>query len=318
MKPNEASITPKSDFDPEKSCKRLRKAMKGLGTDSNVIIQELVSHQNLQRQEIVEKYTDMFGRDLKEDLKSELGGNFEEAVLAMLDSPYDLLVDALHDAFKAPGTDEKVIIDILCCRTPDEIEQLRQHYELKYGTALDDELEADLSGDFQMLMRSLVAAGRDESETVDSPTAISDAQTLYDAGVGKNSDTDEEEFIRVLNMRSFPQLKETFQEYERLAGAPIEDAISQEFTGDMKSGLLAIVQRVKDPLGYYAERLRATMVGPGTDDTTLIRILVSRSEIDLADIRTRYKEMYNEELVEAVKEDTRGEYCKLLVAIIGK
>lgn len=39
------------------------------------------------------------------------------------------------------------------------------------------------------------------------------------------------------------------------------------------------VQRVRDPLGFYAERLNQTMVGAGTDDKTLIRILVSRSEV---------------------------------------
>ena len=41
------------------------------------------------------------------------------------------------------------------------------------------------------------------------------------------------------------------------------------------------VQRVKDPLGYYATRLRKSMAGAGTDDQTLIRILVSRSEVSI-------------------------------------
>lgn len=74
-------------------------------------------------------------------------------------------------------------------------------------------------------------------------------QILYDAGVGKNNDTDEEEFIRILNTRSFPQLQETFEEYQRLAGAPIEDALREEFDGDMKSGLLAIGERREEVRG---------------------------------------------------------------------
>nr|XP_053656149.1 annexin-B12-like [Cherax quadricarinatus] len=253
--------------------------MKGIGTDARVIIQELTTHQNIQRQEIVEKYKDLYGRDLRKDLMDELGGTFEEAVLALLDSPNDLLVNALNKALKGHGTDEKTLIDILCCLTPDELESLRDHYRRNFNTDLDDDLQNDLSGDFKMLMCSLVAAGRNEDQTVDPATAATDAQTLYDAGVGKNSETDEEEFIRLFNNRSFPQLKETFEEYQKLSGSPIEDAVSQEFSGDIKTGLLAIVQRVKDPLGFFCERLNTTMEGPGTDDTTLIRLLVSRSEL---------------------------------------
>ena len=39
------------------------------------------------------------------------------------------------------------------------------------------------------------------------------------------------------------------------------------------------VQRVRDPLGFYAERLNQTMAGSGTDDKALIRIIISRSEV---------------------------------------
>ena len=60
---------------------------------------------------------------------------------------------------------------------------------------------------------------------------------------------------------------------------PIEKSITKEFRGELKFGLLAIVQRVKDPLGFFAERLNESMRGAGTDDKTLIRIIVSRSEV---------------------------------------
>ncbi|KAK4302356.1 hypothetical protein Pmani_025541 [Petrolisthes manimaculis] len=258
----------------------------------------------------------MYGRDLVKDLKDELGGTFEEAVLALLEGPYDLLVSAINDALTKMGTDETALIDTLCCRSPEEIESLTSYYKRKYKADLDEKLDGELSGDFGRLMKSLVAGGRDENQTVDSARAKTDAQALYDSGVGMNSETNEEEFIRILNTRSFPQLKETFDEYERLDSEGIEKALTEEFSGDLRKGLLGIVQRVKDPLGFYAERLNKTMVGAGTDDNTLIRLIVSRSEIDLGSIKERYKEMYEKELVEDVKDDTRGNYKDLLVAVI--
>lgn len=61
-----------------------------------------------------------------------------------------------------------------------------------------------------------------------------------------NSGTDEDEFIRILNMRSFPQLKETFEEYDRLDSDGIEKAIKEEFSGTMLKGLLGIGKQAKE------------------------------------------------------------------------
>lgn len=52
--------------------------------------------------------------------------------------------------------------------------------------------------------------------------------------------TDETTFISILATRSYPQLNQTFMEYHRLSGTDFEDAIKNEFSGDIERGLLAI------------------------------------------------------------------------------
>jgi hypothetical protein len=59
------------------------------------------------------------------------------------------------------------------------------------------------------------------------------------------------------------------------------------------------------------------MKGAGTDDSTLVRIIVSRCEIDLGGIKREYQEFYGKTLSDAIKKETGGDYKKALLALLG-
>ena len=57
----------------------------------------------------------------------------------------------------------------------------------------------------------------------------------------------------------------------------------------------------KDKVEYYADCLYNSMQGAGTDDKTLIRLVVSRSELDLGAIKAKYLEKYGKTLDHSIE-----------------
>ncbi|KAE8630489.1 hypothetical protein XENTR_v10000839 [Xenopus tropicalis] len=303
-------------FKPNDDAEALRKAMKGLGTDEETIIKILISRSNAQRQDIAVSFKTLFGRDLVDDLKSELSGKFEKLIVALMTpSP---LYDAyeLRHAMKGAGTCENTLIEILSSRTTEEVRHIKQVYKQEYGCELEDSITGDTSGYFQRMLVVLVQANRDPDSKVNDSLVEQDAQDLFKAGELKWG-TDEEKFITILGTRSIHHLRKVFDKYMTISGFQIEESIDRETSGHMEKLLLAVVKNVRSIPEYFADTLYHGMKGAGTDDCTLIRIMVSRSEVDLLDIREKFRRNFGKSLHAMIKSDTSGDYRNALLLICG-
>ncbi|KAF3838768.1 hypothetical protein F7725_010536 [Dissostichus mawsoni] len=295
--------------------------MKGIGTNEDTILMLLTSRSNDQRQDIKAAYKKAHGKDLVSALKSELGGLFESLIVALMTPPVSYDASQLHKALKGAGTDDEVLIEILASRTGEQITNIVNAYKKEFNGKLEKDILGDTSGHYQRLLVILL-------------------QALFDAGEGKFG-TDEDQFITILGNRRVEHLREVFDAYKKLSGSELEDSIEGETTGNLENLLLAVVKCVRSVPEFFAEGLYKSMregdyaliwemsfvslkhlkenktdqdrclIRAGTDDSTLMRIMVSRSEIDMLDIRTCFKKKYGASLYTTIQ------VLKLLSTFLG-
>ena len=292
----------------------LRKAMKGLGTDEKAIINVVANRTNRERIAMIESFKRQFNRDLLKDLKSELSGNFESAVLALFKDPIEYDCYSLKQAMKGAGTNEDTLIEILATRSNYYKNQLKQRYIQMYRKTLEEELSSELSGDLRTVMITLSSGFKSENPNADITDCTDKVEKLYKAGE-KRWGTDEKVFYDILTKASTAEIKMMNKIYTQKYNHDLLKAIDNEFSGNMKKLLKTVVHVSLDPPDYFASRVNYAIKGLGTKDTLLIRILVSREEIDMPQIREAYKRKYNKEMIKDIEGDTSGDYRKLLVEL---
>ena len=57
--------------------------------------------------------------------------------------------------------------------------------------------------------------------------------------------------------------------------------------------------------------------GWGTNDNMLIRVLITRDEKDMPQIKKFYKKLYKKDMLDDIKGDCSGDYQKLLIELAG-
>ena len=106
----------------------------------------------IERQHVENKYLTLFGTLLDEDLEKELTGNFRKTVITLFKDPYEyqaeelkkgcevifrrnnffqLFKNVLHllKNIKGIGTNENLLIEIICSKDAKEIKQLRKAFK---------------------------------------------------------------------------------------------------------------------------------------------------------------------------------------------
>ncbi|VDL18983.1 unnamed protein product [Hymenolepis diminuta] len=320
-----ATVHASVNFDPSVDSEALYTAMKGLeriipdgdfkpyiGTDEKAII-DILSHRSLdQRQQIAKTFQAMYGQNLLDQLHKELSGYFRLAVTYSFFDKAHVNARALYRAMKGAGTDEKILIEVLCSSTNEEIRELKAAYDDVARRSLEQDVINDVSGDFERVLVAILQAKR--RQTFDKEDVVRDCETLYKSGEGKLG-TDEAQFTRIFVTCPWEELVAIAAVYLEAVGSDLFTAIEKETSGDYRDALLTVLKTALNRERFYAEVLYKSMKGLGTHDEDLVRMIMAHCNTDLGRIKEEFLQMYDMQLEDMVKDDTSGDQRRFLLAI---
>ena len=141
--------------------------------------------------------------------------------------------------------------------------------------------------------------------------AEKDAEHLRNAmkGIG----TDEKLIIEIIGNRSNSQRLKIKDIFKTLYGRDLVDDLKSETSGNFQKLLVALLL---GPVEFDCIEIRKAIQGLGTDNSTLIEILTSRSNKRLKEMSQLYLQLYKKKMEDDIMSDTSGAYKKILSSIL--
>ncbi|KAE9462963.1 hypothetical protein C3L33_05128, partial [Rhododendron williamsianum] len=234
-------------------------------------------------------YEETYQEDLIKRFESELHGNFEKAMFRWVLDPFDRDAVLANVALKESNPDYHVIVELSCVYSPEELLAVKRAYQARYHHCLEEDLASHISGDLGKAF-------------------------LHNAIKDKNH----EEITRIVGTRSKAQLVATFNCYKDEYGASITKHLVNDPANPYLAAVSTAVRCIKDPKKYYEKLLRDALHNHGIDENALTRVIVTRAEKDLKDIKELYYKRNSVTLDHAVAKETSGDYEAFLLTLLGK
>ena len=274
-------------------------------------VTEIVSNSNLATRISISQYYDAaYGKKLQDDLKSQLSSKFRDLVMYLFLSPIDLDIEILKKAMKGFSIDEIPIFEILTSRPKWMIDDIKKTYKSTTGRDLSQDFEKNFSGNLKRNVISLLNNYRSTTERPNKNQCEKDAEMLKNTKED-NWFNDEKIFDTIFVKKSPEELVMICRYYFKKTGIPLNEVIEKKLSGKNKQLMKEILFNTINPSEMFADKIYYSMKGLGTDSNTLNRILASRSEIDMNDIREIYNWKYKSKLVKDINSDTSGDYKTL-------
>ena len=285
--------------------------------DENTIVSILSNTSNFDRQIIRLFYKKKFPNLIQKDIQTQLSGDLGKLVLNLFDLPYEYDARELHRSLTSFKKDEKAIIEIIITRPRSHLILVQKIYKKFYDTSLKNDILNLSSKTFAEFIMAIISSSRPSTQTIKINEAYNIAKDIIKNGVkqyGKNVNLFKEVFVD----KSREDLILISRAFYELYKKTLYETIHKEISGINKKLIKDILFGIITPAQWFAKKTYKAMKGSGTDTKTLFRVLISRAEIDMDDIRDYYFRDWNTDLKNDIDGDCSGTYGKILMNLSEK
>nr|ARK38545.1 annexin 6-1 [Triticum turgidum subsp. durum] len=295
----------------------LHRAFKGFGCDSTTVINILAHRDSAQRGLIMQEYRAIYHQDLYHRLSTELSGNHKDAKLLWVLEITQHNAIMLNQAHNHDSIDLREPPPRPFSKKPSKKHTIVLYLLPRFPLCLGHDIRTQLRRDHQKLL--LLRTWRRHDTEPDSST-LTYTEPAHRHGGDLLPDA-----VAAAIMKQVPRSeRSTWLEQdvtERTYGDHLEKGVKSETSGTFELGLLTILRCAESPARYFAKALHKAMKGLGTSDTTLIRVVVTRAEVDMQYIKAEYHKKYKRSLADAIRSihEKSGNFRTfLLLTLVGR
>ena len=281
--------------------------------DYSAMIDFVTRINHKERMKLRQNYKIKYGEDLMIEFKSNLSGVFTKIILALFTDPVEFDIDSIYNSIKNDGS-KNVLIEIFASRPDWYLNKIKSLYLKKYNVELEDHIKEGTSDDFKKLLLQILECKRSTNQAPD----LGNCEKL-------SGDLEQEESekltldgaINSIFIQSSPEeLMIISKKYNKSTQKLITETIEQNFKGNVKKLLNDILIAKISPSEYYANLIHEAI--NDSDEYMLLRIIVSRAEIDLEQIKKYYEKLYGNNIADDIRNKDTSEYSNLLIALCNK
>ena len=223
----------------------LYKAMKGIGSDKDIITEVLCFRNPERINQIKEKFQEKYGKDLVAEIKSETSGDYQKIVLKLLegdrtqDGKADVekcsgIADELYKAGEGKiGTNESIFIKYFTSLSPNELLIVCKEYHKKYKKNMLDVIENEFGGNEKKLLTVMLYA-------LFSPSEFFAKQIMESIkGIG----TDDVKLIRSVITRYSIDMKKVKKYFKKMYNKELLDEVKDDVNGSYGRILEALINK---------------------------------------------------------------------------
>ncbi|XP_058099949.1 annexin Gh1-like [Magnolia sinica] len=270
-------------------CQHLHRGFSGNGATNNQKLVEILTSRNMEELKLISQtYSALYGQDLLHLLSTTQKNQLLARVAYLrMSEPHKRDAEIVRGSLSSTSSmDLNTLIEVVCTRSPSELQSIRQAYRARYGSDVEQDITRRRNGNLKEVLLAILNSSKIDGRRVDMSMAMCDAKVLYEA-IESGRSIDKKTIISLMGQRSIGQLKAIFISYKQLYGPEFSKSLKRDKCGEFGKELRVIIRCIQHPEKHFAKQLRRAM-GNSKAREVLMRVVITRSAIDIKGINNAF------------------------------